>query len=39
MLNEKNANRYVKNNLQINGIAVLNVGNGNYGDVLVYKKN
>ena len=39
MLNEDNANRYVKNNLKNGGVAVFNVGGVNLGGVYIYKKN
>ena len=38
MLNEKNAMKYVKNNLKKGGIAVMNVGGYNNGAVFIYRK-
>jgi len=39
MLNESNANKYVKYNLKKGGIAVLNVGDNEMdGGVYIYKK-
>jgi hypothetical protein len=38
MLSDKNATKYVKNNLKSGGIAVMNVGGYNNGAVFVYTK-
>jgi len=38
MLSEENALKYVKNNLNLNGVAVLNVGKDNNGAVYIFTK-
>ena len=38
MMTKETAMRYVKRNLKPNGIAVLNVGQGNIGEVLIFRK-
>ena len=38
MMSKANASKYVLENLNPNGIAVLNVGNGNDGDVVIFRK-
>ena len=38
MLNEDNANKYVKYNLKKGGIAVLNVGSWHNGAVFIFSK-
>ena len=38
MLNNENAKKYVKYNLKKGGIAVLNIGDGRFGRVYVFKK-
>merc|ERR1719373_119740 len=38
MMSKENAAIYVKNNLKNGGIAVLNVGGQNYGEVYIYRK-
>ena len=38
MMNQANAEKYVRENLNANGVAVLNVGRGNDGDVVIFRK-
>lgn len=38
MMSHGNAERYVRKNLKAGGLAVLNVGNRNIGDVVIYRK-
>ena len=38
MMSEENARKYCEKNLKNSGVAVLNVGEGNWGDVVVFKK-
>jgi len=38
MMSSLNAGKYVRENLNCNGVAVLNVGSGNDGDVVIFHK-
>lgn len=38
MMSDQNATKYAQNNLKPGGIAVLNVGGANYGDVYIFRK-
>jgi hypothetical protein len=38
MMSQANATKYVRENLSANGVAVLNVGRRNDGEIIIYRK-